>query len=382
MNTLNGNFIERTIPDLKDATLDLLIGGVPSTMNTADFAAAIATPPELEGTSYVYVSANGTDVENAAELQAAYTTAQGMFPSATNRITIIAAPGYYNFDDTTFTLNTQYINLVSLDGNRSIIFNSSNNLGTLWITENNIFVKGVDVQSKSLSVGNNLSSIIVENCKGGICSFGFNGNISGTFIDCEGGNSSFAGRGFSTGPIGALFNTTDANASGTFINCKGGFNSFGSIGFVFGTSIATASGSFTNCTAASNSFGAHSFGDATASGSFTNCTSLSDSFGNAPNGTSIAIGVFNNCVSGGNSFGAFAQGTFNSCIGGNTSFGTIEAGGIFNNCISGSGSFGEITGSLTGRLYYCRLTSGTFSVVNSGGRTVYCIDGNNDPNNQ
>ena len=45
MNTLNGNFIEHTIPNLNDATLDLLIGGVPLTMNTADFKAAMAPEP-------------------------------------------------------------------------------------------------------------------------------------------------------------------------------------------------------------------------------------------------------------------------------------------------------------------------------------------------
>jgi hypothetical protein len=42
MNTLNGNFIERVIPNIKNATLNLLIGDQLATMNLADFQAAIA----------------------------------------------------------------------------------------------------------------------------------------------------------------------------------------------------------------------------------------------------------------------------------------------------------------------------------------------------
>jgi len=39
-------------------------------------------------------------------------------------------------------------------------------------------------------------------------------------------------------------------------------------------------------------------------------------------------------------------------------------------------------GVLSGKLYYCRLTYGTFKTVSLGGRTVLCIDGNNNQNNQ
>jgi hypothetical protein len=41
MNTLNGNFIERSIPNIKNATLNLLIGDQVATMNLADFQTAI-----------------------------------------------------------------------------------------------------------------------------------------------------------------------------------------------------------------------------------------------------------------------------------------------------------------------------------------------------
>lgn len=337
----------------------------------------------LEGTNYVYVAANGTDVENAAELQAAYDEAANLvsftsswvnfnifgavgfgggayeiyFNPSTNffqsgttytikingieytgftgfvygssayfltnapdgltitsfevldvsvkRATVIAAPGYYNFENTNFKMNQEYVDLVSLDGNRSIIFNSQNALGTISVTADNVFVKGVDVSSngKSFLIASNQSNLIVENCKGGNNSFGdhvfFNSKTSGTFIDCEGGDYSF-GSGLNT-----LYSS---NASGIFINCKGGDYSFGSGG------LTTASGTFTNCVGGLFSF-ASGFGGTTASGLFNNCVGGSYSCGH----------------------GADLSGTFNNCIGGQDSWNT-------NN--------------LTGKIYFCRSTGG------------------------
>ena len=208
----------------------------------------------LAGTQYVFVQANGTDVENAIELQAAYDLAKTMSPTSTNRITIVTSPANYNFGSSDFTMDTQYIDLVSLDGNRSIVFNGEN---TINITANNVFVKGVDVLAKKFTIGNDLNFLIAENCTGGDLSFGGLGTASGTFTNCTGAWSSFGAEG---------------TASGTFNNCQGGDFSFG---------------------------------------------------------------------------------------GSNTASGT-----------------------LSGKLYYCRMTQGTFATVSSGGRTVLCIDGNDDQNNQ
>jgi|688.fasta_scaffold95661_5 hypothetical protein len=227
----------------------------------------------LSGTQYVYVAANGTDVENSAELQVAYVTAQGMSPSITNRITIIAAPGNYNFSSANFEMSTQYIDLVSLDGNKSIVFNGSN---TIEITADDVFVRGVDVGTLNFTIANSLNLLRVENCTGGKDSFGGGGTASGTFTNCTGGKYSFGGGGGGT-------------ASGTFNNCTGGQASFGGDG-------GTASGVFTNCTGGQASFGG--------------------------------------------------------------------------------------AGTLSGFLYYCRLTSGTFATVSGSGRTYYCVDGNGNPNNQ
>jgi hypothetical protein len=287
-------------------------------------------PGGLGGTQYVFVMANGTDVENAAELQAAYTTAQTMSPSSSNRITVIAAPANYNFSSN-FIMGAEYINLVSLDGNRSIVFNGT---ATIQITANDVFVKGVDVLSKKFTIGDALSSLRVENCKGGDNSFGQGVTASGTFTSCTGGLFSFGGGG---------------TASGTFTNCTGDVYSFGGQG-------GTASGTFTNCTATLFSFGSF------ASGTFTNCTAGSGAFGSG--GT--ASGTFTNCTGGGGSF-AGSGGT---------------ASGVFTNCTGGQYSFSSSGGILSGKLYYCRITSGTFWFVSGGGRTVLCIDGNNNQNNQ
>ena len=288
---------------------------------TFDYVVTDGEDGGLEGTNYIFVAADGTDVENALSLQAAYDEAKTMSPSATNRITIVAANGYYNFGTSAFVMDTQFIDLVSLDGNRSIIFNSADANGTISITQNFIYVKGVDVLTKNFLIGSGFSSLRIENCKGGDFSFGgdptFGSNpvtVSGTFTDCQGGIISFGAYGV---------------ALGTFINCKAGSQSFGFQ--------ATASGTFTNCEGAQGSFGG--FGG-TASGVFTNCISGNASFG------------------GGNA-NSVASGTFNNCIGGNVSFG-------------GNG------GTLSGKLYRCRLTAGTFETPTGAGKIVLGIDGNDD----
>ena len=127
---------------------------------TQDIIDTVSAYVGLGGTQYVFVAANGTDLQNAAELQAAYVTAQGMSPSITNRITVIAAPGSYNFSTANFVMNTDYIDLVSLDGNKSIVFNGSN---TIEITTNDVFVRGVDVGTLNFTIANSLNLLRVEN---------------------------------------------------------------------------------------------------------------------------------------------------------------------------------------------------------------------------
>lgn len=376
--------------------------GEVSTVNTGGTVSSVAGSgggAGLEGSQYVYVSANGTDTENATELQTAYDLAKtkkqvtetwinigtgfydvsggGMFAFFDNPTTIswvsgqtytikldgveytgvvdfgseldvamlsvtapdgsystmevlsqeiipsrvIIAPGYYNFSSD-FLVDEDYVSIVSLDGNKSVIFNGS---GTINVTADNIFLKGIDVQDKNFTIDTNLGGLIVENCKGGNYSFGGDETsgsnpitVSGTFIDCEGGQYSFGSYGI---------------ASGYFNNCKSNAYSFGRSG--------DASGIFINCSDIDLE-AARSFGQ----------------FG-------IVSGTFTNCVGGVQSFGAYGQ-----------------CSGVFVNCTGGIHAFGGNTGTLTGKLYYCRLTSGTFKTVSGVGITRYCIDGNNATNNQ
>jgi hypothetical protein len=339
------------------------------------------------GTVYIFVEADGTPVQNAAGLTGAYNTAKGMSPSSINRITVIAAPGYYDFDTATFEMDTQYIDLVSLDGNRSVIFNSADPLGTVSITANNIFVKGIDVETKSFKVATALPNLVVENCKGGDYSFGGDSSdtpnvISGTFRDCQSGNYSFAWYG---------------TASGTFVNCVGGAYCFGSnISTGSGTG-STASGSFTNCTSEAYSFGGGDLGVASGifnncrgnvysfggnggavSGTFIGCRALSFSFGYG-NGCTVS-GTFTNCEATNNSFGGSGtntvSGNFERCIGTNNCFGGSQGtiSGTFNFCVASTDSWGFSSGTFNGAMFYCRNTSGDFQ---SGGTKKLCIDGSN-----
>jgi hypothetical protein len=287
--------------------------------------------------------------------------------------------------------------------------------GTISVITNDIFVKGIDVGVKNFKIGDDLSLLKVENCKGGVFSFGgdptFGENpitVSGTFIDCTGGFRSFGTYGTASGTFTNChggFRSFGANgiASGTFTNCHGGFDSFGTYG--------TASGTFTNCIGGDYSFA----GNGTASGTFTNCIGYDYSFG--ANGT--ASGTFTDCVGGYSSFGTYgtASGTFTNCQGGIGSFGTYgtasgtftncqtesqsfgkngiasgiftdcqsgidsfgsqtTASGTFTNCTGGFGSFGGIGGTLSGKLYYCRLTEGTFQTLSGSGKIRACVDGN------
>ena len=442
----------------------------------------------IEGTQYIFVSANGTDTENATELQAAYDLAKtkkainpdwvsleslfgfsvfasGIFTFLHSNTTmpwvggqtytirldgveytgvnqnsnaylvqmssvtapdgdyttmevlyqeiipskVIVAPGYFNFTSN-FLVDEDYVDIVSLDGNRSVVFNGT---GTINITANNVFIKGIDAQDKNFTIGSNLNKLTVENCKGGDLSFGgdpsFGSNsitVSGTFTNCEGGSNSFGSYGVASGTFtnctatsgfGSFYNGV---ASGTFINCKATSSAFGGQSGVasgkfidcegggdsFGSGYScVASGTFINCIGSISSFGA----SGTASGTFYDCITFGNSFGQS----GVASGVFINCNSGTESFGGgyagtlISSGTFTNCIAGDKSFGggvgfeiiSATASGVYTNCVAGQNSFG---GTLSGKLYYCRLISGTFQTVSGSGITRYCVDGNGDTNNQ
>jgi hypothetical protein len=278
----------------------------------------IANNDILSGSNYLFVKADGTPSQNATEFSASYVQAKASSPSATNRISILVSPGKYTFASD-FTLDTQYIDVVSLTGECDVLVTGS---GTIQIGANDVYVRGIDVDVKNFTVTASLPLLKVKNCKGGDYSFGgypppvvgspvFPGyTIASTFVDCVGGDYSFAGLG---------------SAYGSFIGCIGGNFSFGS----------RCDGTFTNCTAGDYSFAYDA---------------------------DIEGGKLQNCIAGAYSF---------------ASIGSIQLGSTLNNCIGGLDSFAQGVNPITSTLIGCILTSGSFNILNigSGGQLIACANG-------
>jgi hypothetical protein len=379
----------------------------------------------LAGDSYVFVPGDKTtEALNGADLLAKYANAAALTPNGqplgpNNKATLLIAPGTYYVGASFFAVNTNYVNVVSLTGNRDVFITTANATAALYVTgtANDILVKGIDLGTKRFTIDTNLSSLVVENCKGGDRSFGATNNtiVNGTFIDCEAGIESF-GWGLNAQVSGTFTNCKasiysfgypqNALVSGTFTNCTATSNSFGSGAspvvsgtfkdctsgdYSFGSgSIATVSGTFKDCTAGGFSFGygnnsvvsgtftnctstgSESFGngsDITVSGEFTNCKAIGTSFGSGTN--TVITGTFNNCVAVGNSFGSGsgcdAGGEYNNCTSGDDSFGagdpTSMFTGVARNCVSRQNSFGGDDLMLKGLLLGCQLTNGTYRAV-------------------
>jgi hypothetical protein len=336
----------------------------------------LSTGGGIGGTNYLFVAANGTPTENAAELQAAYDTLKTMSPSADNRLTLIAAPGEYQFAST-FVLDTEFIDLVSLTGNRDVIFDlvgltdpfvyDTDTFDILDISEcllidaDNVYVKGIkgkfylspewdnywgfgEDYNLPIQLSNNLPNIVVENCEGGPFSFGgdftfnFTKICNGTFVNCSAQDYSFGG--------GCL------NVSGNFINCKAIFYGTELSQYLFGGDGSEASGYFENCEGGFGSFGTY--------GSLT--------------------GIFKDCKGGDITFYGTTSGTLYNCIGGIGCYDT-SGGGFYYSCTGGIQSW-NFNSPLENKLYGCILKQGLFGTVSGGGVTVLCIDGNNQINTQ
>lgn len=326
---------------------------------------------DVPGTNYVIVKGTGTPTENGTELEEAYITAKTMSPDSDNIISLLVHPGYYEVA-TQFVMDTPYINLISLTSNRDINLILTGGGSPILIDTDYTHVRGINIDDDygPFEISNDLPNIVIENCKGGVNSFGKSNiiKVSGTFIDCEAYNNSFGHMSEASGVFIRCISGGNSfghmsEASGTFIDCKsqdGG--SFGG-GAGLGTN-KIASGTFIRCSSI-GLFSGPSFGYDEASGIFIDCESQSNnSFGHI-----VSSGEFTNCKSVGSAFGG---------PGGSTS------SGVYNNCIAGDRSFGSdnVGSTLTGQLYYCRLTDGTFGSVSGTGRTYFCIDGNGDVNNQ
>ena len=267
----------------------------------------------LSGSNYIFVEANGTPIQNANYLTASYNLAKSTNPTGSDRFSVLLGPGYYEFTND-FIIDTEYIDVVSLTGDRDVYITGSS---TIVIGADNVYVRGIDVELKNFTITSSFPNTIIKNCKGGDYSFGGDSTVlnafimAGTFIDCEGGDYSFAGNGF---------------AYGTFINCIGGDNSFGN----------NCDGIFTNCVGGDNSFATQG---------------------------SIEGGIFKNCTGGDNSFASALNidlgSTLKECVGGINSFassGTIF--GLLQGCQLTLGNFNAIIDP-SGQLVSCFVDGST-----------------------
>lgn len=310
----------------------------------------------ISGTSWILVKGEGTASENGLELQTAYDNAKLMTPygqplSATNRYTIyVGAGNYYYWDGNPFTangqflINTNYIDIVSLSGEADVFLSGISITNDSVTGSANVYLKGINV-TRALSLGgscdafalntNNNTLVTCDTCVGGDWSYGAGGSVNGTFINCIGGDSSFAGIMSFSAPQGVNYlGFSPVIASGIFTDCIGGDYSFGSAQLV---------------------------GDGQATGTFNNCVAGIYSLGFAS-----VIGIIRNCIAGSDSFTS------------KYSYGTVS-GTIFNSTAQGN-SFGN---NIEGYLYYCKLygtnsSEGTFSVSGASfGAVVGCIDWTN-----
>ncbi len=323
----------------------MVIEGVrPSQMSAATKTALIA---KLSPQSCIVVETTASATTNGINLLAAYAAAKALTPngaalSATNRASVIIPPGVYDLGSgegyTPLTLDTEYVDLIGLTSDRKSQHIKgtppATNSGVIVQTADDVHVSNLyvkiltevnsanwnDTDSAAYFPSTSLSNTVVENCQ-------FDGQVGSKY----GGKRLFSMR---------LY----IEYSGTFNNCTGGEAAFGGGG--------TASGTFTNCTGGGSAFGG---AGGTASGTFTNCTGGGDAFGG----------------------GGTASGTFTNCTGGNSAFGGAggTASGTFTNCTGGNYSFGGAGGTLSGQLYYCRLTTGSFQTLAEGGKLRACVDG-------
>jgi hypothetical protein len=272
------------------------------------------------------------------------------------------------------------------------------------------------------------------NCVANENSFGVNGTCTGRFINCTANDKSF---GYTcTEVTGAYFenckggddcfvsseipNITVINITGDVINCTANDRSFG-----YGYETANCNLNFDHCTGNDYCFVVNMDGSASAIKTTINCTARDYSFGYGSvtggvkhnfdrcigrnycfSGTNTT-GKHTNCIAEANSFenaiDGQSNGNFYNCKAGSYSFGSLISSGLYNNCSADTHSFGgatgvcsgtyryctanvnsfasDITGTLSGKLYWCEMAGTTFNTVSGSGKTFYCV-GNDIPNNQ
>ena len=383
---------------------------------------------QLQGTNFLSVLANGTPAQNGQAVRDAYTAAQAMTPngaakSATNRVVILLAPGYYTFSEATlgaFTINQSFIDFESLSGMTDVYFSSVQvispfpginvRISGINTTKNNYYTHGAFAVA---STGDSSENIYIKDCVGGDYSFSaFSSAFIGTIENCSALNFSFlykttaatpagitsGGGGINLALYGTFKNCTASEYSflysdtagtvenyGTIDNCTSGFSSF-----LYGTAVSN-NGTISNCIGTNH----YSFlvgGDAINNGLIVNCRGRNFSFIVTFNLTGVAenYGRILNCdctsidacfVS---NVAAFYTGTNYGRISNCTAYNSIGAfcgnlgsnNGFISNCIVSSKAFCcDNPSGINEDILRCTMTADTFTVgATGGGRVVLGID--------
>jgi hypothetical protein len=408
-----------------------VVDGVLQSPQTVEELGALST----SNNSYIIAISGDNLIEKYAE--AKVLTPRGQAKSETNRASLIIFPGEYSVSEE-LVIDTSFVDIIGLEAQvKKPSVTILNN--TISVTANDVRVSGISVGNQQFKIADSKPLQYFENCSGGVSSFSsqnpYNFQASGTYVNCAGGDESFAGFRIASGIFincsggYASFGGDGGYASGVFENCVGGDYSFGggyaanAIGkftkcsggtYSFGGQFGTANGTFTDCTGGEYSFAGeggtasgtfnrckgdfYSFGSygvaigsfancsgesysfagegGTASGTFLNCTGSYRSFG----GAGTASGYFVNCITRQDeSFGYFASGTFIGCIAGFYSFGTDGAAtGIFRDCIGEQYCFGAgigFEGTASGTFINCTGGNRSWEFCVCSGTFINCISG-------
>ena len=341
----------------------------------------------IGGSTYLYVKANGSPVENAIELKRQYDLAKTMrvqnytYTYAVSNF--VESAGIYSVFFTNnnalnnFTFGSQNIIINNVTYGVTIVGISSStglqiqglpsglsftSLGLIVVsypTINVVVAPGdYDLKGETFLINESYINVVSLTGNADVNFIGFSSNQASVHID----SNYVLVKGLNAG-IGKI--TIGVNKQYfTVEKCVGGYGSFSAIvntGFIGGT--------FNDCVGGDYSFGGTNM-FVTLDGTFNNCVGGNYSF-NAPQAN--IQGTFNNCTALNQSFGAaqlFTQGnyaTFNNCKAGSSSFRATGMYAVMRNCKAQSNSYSWAYGDTT--MYNCEggdycFNSGDFSGMN------------------
>ena len=322
----------------------------------------------VSGLNYTFVKGKGSPSENGIELQTAYHNAKLLTNLSENNIfTIIVAPGVYDLP-TVIELDTPFINITSLTGDRDVI------LGRFDIMGDPLQIIGGG--EDPIEVLNTSPCIVIKTDYTSIRGLvgkkydSSNWNIIRSAIDSS--ENYYLPINIESKPPNEF--EVGGPYEGVLIkNCQCGPFSFGSTDFMNGSVDIAAN--FSKCEAGSFSFNGHAYG------LYEYCVAKHSSFSSG--NSSFSSGKYLNCIGERNCFGSwgYSYGFYKQCEALENSFGAFgEVGGIYIECSGGENSWydGDL-GVFEGHAERCRLFGSDFptpSIHNSA--IILCINGMNE----